>query len=102
MKEKTTAFILLGFLLFLDVPGLIWLLWPSASGDEEAIKIVCVVFVGGFVNFFTGLAGWRELRKIRDIWGGFELWLSRFFVACLLWMPALFAIVYVKQLLIPI
>lgn len=102
MESKVTAYILSLFLLCLDLPGLLWLLSPSKTGDEEAVKIVTVVFVGGFVNLFTGWAGWGKLRQVRDEWRAIDSLLSMVFVICIFWMIWTFGLVYLKQLIPPL
>lgn len=102
IKTRTTVYILIAFLLALDLPALVWLLSPSADGDREAIKIVCVVFVGGLVNFFTGLAAWRRFRRIRENWSRTDRYLRIFLFVSILWMVVTFLISYIKQLIIPL
>lgn len=102
VQPRVTAYILALFLLALDLPGLIWLLLPSPNGEAEAVKIVCVVFVGGFVNLFGSLAGWKHLNMARDEWGRGDALLCRFFQANTLWGLWLFVITYLKQWLFPL
>ena len=102
MDSKIPAYVLALFLLCLNVAGLLWLLSPSKTGDEEAVKIVTVIFVGGFVNLLTGLAGWRELSPLRDEWRAIDSLLSRGFVICIFWMIWTFGLVYLKQLILPL
>ena len=102
MDSKITAYILSLFLLCQDVPGLVWLLSPSKTGEEEAVKIVVVVFVGGFVNLFSGLAGWRKLSHVQEEWNAIDSLLSKGFVMCIFWMIWTFGLVYCKQLILPL
>jgi len=80
----------------------VFLFLPSKTGGEEAFKIVLVVFVGGLVNFFTGIIGWFTLRSVRDEWGTIDFALSKGFVVCIFWMIWTFLMVYIKQLLLPL
>ena len=101
-ERKVTAYILALFLICLDVPSLVYLLIPSKTGGEEAFKIVVVVFVGGLVNFSTGLVGWFRLRRVRENWRPLDSTLSKIFVVCILWMVWTFILIYIKQLLLPL
>ena len=102
MADKLTAYILAGFLILLNIPGIIWLMIPSSSGETEAIKIICVVFVGGLVNFFTAFAARRRLKAARDEWGSFDTAVSWFLLFCMTWMATTFLLTYIKQMIIPL
>ena len=102
MEERVTSYILFIFLVFLDLPALAWVLSPSSSGEQEAVKIVCVVFVGGFVNFFAGFFGWRELGFAINQTKGIDNLIRRFFQICMGWILWTFVLVFLKQYLIPL